>query len=106
MTRRDRAPRCAAEIARDRREIDAHVTCATQMRAMRSYMIKPLALLASRFNEVLLIDHDTYVFRHDLELLFQSTVYRHTGMLIFRDRVSMGVKGQPLKQPGRFVRQV
>ena len=76
------------------------------MRAMRSYMIKPLALLASRFNEVLLIDHDTYVFRHDLELLFQSTVYRHTGMLIFRDRVSMGVKGQPLKQPGRFVRQV
>ena len=76
------------------------------MRAMRSYMIKPLALLASRFDEVLLIDHDTYVFRQDLELLFQSGVYRRAGMLLFRDRVSAMVKGQPLKQPSRYVRQV
>jgi len=51
----------------------------------RKWAIKPFALLASRFTEVILIDADA-IFIHDPNILFKSKGYEETGTLFFRDR--------------------
>jgi len=51
----------------------------------RKWAIKPFAMLASRFTEVILIDADA-IFIHDPTELFKSKGYEETGTLFFRDR--------------------
>jgi len=51
----------------------------------RKWAIKPFAMLASRFKEVILIDADA-IFIHDPVELFKSKGYQKTGTLFFRDR--------------------
>ncbi|PKS08331.1 hypothetical protein jhhlp_005275 [Lomentospora prolificans] len=50
------------------------------------WAIKPFALLASRFGEVLLADADT-VFVKDPEVVFRQQAYKRTGALMFHDRL-------------------
>ena len=51
--------------------------------------IKPYAMLASRFMEVILIDADAMFIRDPVEL-FQSDGYEETGTFFFRDRTFKG----------------
>lgn len=52
---------------------------------MEGWDVKPFALLASAFQEVLLLDADT-VFMRDPTLLFDDPGYVKTGALFFKDR--------------------
>eukprot|EP00833_Pecoramyces_ruminatium_P017539 jgi/Orpsp1_1/1191571/evm.model.d7180000087073.1 len=49
------------------------------------FAIKPFSILASRFEEVLLMDADV-VYLHDPEELFEEEGYLNTGTLFFKDR--------------------
>jgi len=51
----------------------------------KKWAIKPYAILASRFTEVILIDADALFIRDPAEL-FKSKGYEETGTLFFRDR--------------------
>jgi len=50
-----------------------------------SWAIKPFSILASRFEEVILIDADALYLRDPIEL-FKEKGYQETGTLFFRDR--------------------
>lgn len=50
------------------------------------WAIKPFAALASRFDQVILLDADT-VFLQDPEALLKQTRYQDTGALLFHDRL-------------------
>jgi len=54
--------------------------------------IKPYAMLASRFMEVILIDADS-LFIRDPDELFYSDGYEETGTFFFRDRTLKGTSG-------------
>ncbi|ETV92106.1 hypothetical protein, variant [Aphanomyces invadans] len=56
-----------------------------QVPSFRSYWLKPLALIHSKLNHVMLMDTDVMVF-HDPALLWDIQGYRDTGTLFFRDR--------------------
>ncbi|KAF7727321.1 hypothetical protein EC973_007630 [Apophysomyces ossiformis] len=49
------------------------------------WSLKPYAILASSFNEVLLMDADVYFFKNP-DMLFEDPAYQKTGSLFFYDR--------------------
>ncbi|ORY18882.1 hypothetical protein LY90DRAFT_435416, partial [Neocallimastix californiae] len=49
------------------------------------WAVKPFAILASRFEEVILIDADV-IYLHEPALLFDDPGYKQTGTLFFQDR--------------------
>lgn len=53
---------------------------------LRGYQTKPLAVLCSSFEEVILVDADALCFI-DPQYLFMSEGYENTGMLLFKDYV-------------------
>lgn len=53
----------------------------------RSFYIKPLAVVFSRFQEIMLLDADTIHFQSPMNL-WETDKYRTTGTLFFRDRVA------------------
>jgi len=52
---------------------------------IEGWAIKPFAVLASKFEEVIIIDADV-VYLHDPEELFDNKNYQKTGTIFFRDR--------------------
>ncbi|OUM68967.1 glycosyltransferase family 71 protein, partial [Piromyces sp. E2] len=52
---------------------------------VNGWAIKPFAILASRFEEVILLDADVFYLRNPEEL-FEEEGYRKTGTFFFRDR--------------------
>jgi len=52
---------------------------------IKEWSVKPFAILASRFKEVILIDADTIYIR-DPSILFEGEGYKETGTVFFRDR--------------------
>ena len=74
-------------------------------RLVRGFMCKPLALLRSHFDNVVLVDHDA-LFASDPASLLSSETFVSTGMLFFRDRHQMNVPGAPVKSPSRYVRRL
>lgn len=90
---------------RDLREVlSAQVASDTwEVAALRGFMCKLIALLASDFDEIILVDHDSMFFSSPTSLL-RSSVFLQTGMLMFRDRVKRSVSGAPLKDPPRYLR--
>jgi hypothetical protein len=76
-----------------------------EVAGLRGFMCKPLSLLASDFDEVMLVDHDS-MFLSDPTRLLKSRVFLDTGMLLFRDRVKRQVVGEPVKDPPRYLRSL
>ncbi|RHY05622.1 hypothetical protein DYB36_007234 [Aphanomyces astaci] len=56
-----------------------------QVPSFRSYWLKPLALIHTSLDHVMLMDTDVMVF-HDPALLWDVQGYKDTGTLFFRDR--------------------
>ncbi|KAJ1450738.1 mannosyltransferase putative-domain-containing protein [Pelagophyceae sp. CCMP2097] len=74
--------------------------------ATRGFMCKPLALLATSLDEVVIVDSDSHVFA-DPAILLESEIYRRTGMLLFRDRhTTRTVGGSKVHSRGRYVRDL
>ena len=78
---------------------------APTLRLVRGFMCKPLALLASHFDTVILIDHDA-LFASDPTSLLTSEPFASTGMLFFRDRHRLAVLNAPVRNPSRYVRKL
>jgi len=83
----------------------ARSTLKDEVQELRGFMCKPLSLLATKLDEVLLVDHDARFFI-DPSLLFSSSVFMRTGMLLFRDRLRLQIRGRPVKDASRFLRQL
>jgi len=92
-------------VVRDLTAALSHTLDAAEVAAMRGFMCKPLAVLASSLDEVLLVDHDARFFL-DPAALFESTTFVRTGMLLFRDRLRLHIRHQPVVDAPRFVRQL
>eukprot|EP00316_Scyphosphaera_apsteinii_P000538 CAMPEP_0119337810 /NCGR_PEP_ID=MMETSP1333-20130426/94756_1 /TAXON_ID=418940 /ORGANISM="Scyphosphaera apsteinii, Strain RCC1455" /LENGTH=911 /DNA_ID=CAMNT_0007348943 /DNA_START=93 /DNA_END=2828 /DNA_ORIENTATION=- len=75
------------------------------LQELRGFMCKPLALLASSVDEVMLVDHDARFFI-DPALLFKTSTFMRTGALMFRDRLRLQIRGRPVKDASRFIRQL
>ncbi|KAJ3094229.1 ubiquitin-protein transferase activating protein, partial [Phlyctochytrium bullatum] len=58
---------------------------------IRGWAIKPFAMLVSSFQEVILMDADTFFFK-DPAVLFDFNGYKQNGTLLFRDRTVNGRK--------------
>jgi len=78
---------------------------ADEIAELRGYMCKPLAVLASTLDEVLLVDHDAR-FHIDPARLFSTKAFVNDGILLFRDRMRMQIPGKPVKDASRFLRQL
>jgi len=64
---------------------DLSNTFLNQIVGIEGWAIKPYAVLASRFEEIILIDADV-VFLRNPEILFEEAGYRETGTFFFKDR--------------------
>ena len=78
---------------------------APDLELVRGFMCKPLALLGSHFDNVILIDHDA-LFASDPVSLLSGEPFASTGMLFFRDRHQLRLPGAPAKNPSRYVRKL
>eukprot|EP00928_Gymnodinium_smaydae_P076573 TRINITY_DN59617_c0_g1_i1.p1 TRINITY_DN59617_c0_g1~~TRINITY_DN59617_c0_g1_i1.p1 ORF type:complete len:694 (-),score=73.16 TRINITY_DN59617_c0_g1_i1:88-2169(-) len=82
----------------------SHELPSDEVQALRSFMCKPLAVLASSFEQVMMVDNDDWVFMNITEL-FESSTYTTFGMLIFRDRLKMTTLSHQ-KEAGRYIREL
>lgn len=77
------------------------------VKSFQSYWIKPLALLNSRFDQVMLLDADT-IFMENPAALWSVEGYKRTGTLFFPDRIMTPSKflGKKVQDPTNATRMV
>lgn len=124
-------PSATPLVARDLSGVLSPHLAADEIGKLRGYMCKPLSLLATELDDVLLVDHDARLersagallrtlsepcspppsrtqahFYSDPTDLFRSASYNASGMLMFRDRLQRHLRGQPIKDASRYVRHL
>lgn len=66
----------------------------------RTFYIKPLAVVFSRFQEIMMLDADTIHFRSPMDL-WETDKYKTTGTLFFHDRVAWELEYLDAPYPGQ-----
>ncbi|KAJ3023483.1 hypothetical protein HKX48_002910 [Thoreauomyces humboldtii] len=67
------------------KHIDIHAASRGEPLAHLGWAMKPFSMLASRFQEIILLDADV-MFLQNPEVMFEYPLYKDTGILLFRDR--------------------